>query len=103
MSIVFKDKYLEDLYEGRAVTRKPKYSKDVLNKFTLKVQLIENAETIKDLTKFRSLNFEVLKGDMLGLYSIRVDIKYRIIFSLERDKILIQDIVIIEELSKHYE
>ena len=39
MQIVFKDKYLEDLYEGRPVKGKPKYSEDVLDKFAFKVQL----------------------------------------------------------------
>ena len=103
MQVVFKDKYLEALYEGREVKGKPKYSEDVLDKFTFKVQFIENAESIKDLSKLRSLNFEALKGNLAGLYSIRVDKKYRLIFSIEKDKILVQDIIVIEELSKHYE
>lgn len=103
MQVVFKDKYLEALYEGREVKGKPKYSEVVLDKFALTVQQIENAEILKDLLKFRGLNFEALKGKLAGLYSVRVDKKYRLIFSLEKDRILVEDIVIIEELSKHYE
>lgn len=103
MRVIFTDKYLEALYEGHEVKGKPKYSEDVVDKFVLKVQQIENARTIKDLLKFRGLNFEALKGKLLGLYSIRVNKQYRIIFSLEKDIILVQDIVVIEELSKHYE
>ena len=103
MQVIFKDKYLQDLYEGQPVKGKPKYSENVLDKFALKIQTIENAITIQDLKKLRGLNFEALKGNLLGFYSIRVDRKYRIIFSIEKDTILVQDVVIIEELSKHYE
>ena len=103
MQVIFKDKYLEDLYEGNPVKGKPKYSEDLLDKFAKKVQQIENAASIKDLWGFRGLNFEALKGNLQGLYSVRVDKKHRIIFSLEKDVVLVQDIVIIEELSKHYE
>ena len=103
MLVVFNDKYLEALYEGREVKGKPKYSEDVITKFILKVQQIEFAVTIKDLLKQRGLNFEALKGNLAGLHSIRVDKKYRLIFSLEKDTILLQDIVLMEELSKHYE
>jgi toxin HigB-1 len=103
MRVIFKDKYLETLYEEKEEKGKPKYSEDVVDKFVFRVQQIENATNIKDLLKFRGLNFEALKGKLLGLYSIRVNKQYRIIFSLEKDVILVQDIVIIEELSKHYE
>jgi toxin HigB-1 len=85
------------------VKGKPKYSEDVITKFILKVQQLEFAATIKDLIQQKGLNFEAMKGNLAGLYSIRVDKKYRIIFSLEKDTILLQDIVLIEELSKHYE
>jgi toxin HigB-1 len=103
MRVIFNDKYLEALYEGQELKGKPKYSEEVIEKFVFKIQQIENVLTIKDLLKFRGLNFEALKGKLLGLYSIRVNKQYRIIFSLEKDVILVQDIVVIEALSKHYE
>lgn len=46
--------------------------------------------------------FEALKGDKKGLYSIRVDLKYRLEFSIEKDEIALQEIVMIEDLSNHY-
>ena len=55
------------------------------------------------LRNLRSLNFESLKGDYAGLYSIRVDIKYRLIFMIEKDQLTISEIIIIEDLSNHYQ
>jgi proteic killer suppression protein len=55
-----------------------------------------------ELSKFRGLNFEALKGDKKSVYSIRVDDGYRLEFSLDSDMIVLTEIVIIEELSNHY-
>jgi proteic killer suppression protein len=48
------------------------------------------------------LNFEALKGNLKGKYSVRVDIKYRIILRIEKDKILVEDILVVEDLTNHY-
>lgn len=62
------------------------------------------ASSAETLYKFNSLNFEALTGDKSGLYSIRVNDKYRILFSLdtnnEKPMITICNIV---ELSNHYD
>lgn len=56
------------------------------------------------LYKFNSLNFEALTGDKNGHYSIRVNNKYRIEFTLDTSS---EDALIsicnIIELSNHYE
>jgi plasmid maintenance system killer protein len=43
-----------------------------------------------------------LKGDKKGLYSIRVDIKYRLEFYIEKDEVKLSEIVLIDNLSNHY-
>jgi len=60
-------------------------------------------ESLDELTFFRSLHFEPLKGDRKGEYSIRLNLQYRLIFSITQDNKLLIDILVIEEISKHYE
>jgi len=102
MEIHFNNSYLEKLYAGLPVSGKPKYNDDVIEKFCKKVIILQNAENTTELKQIRSLNFEALKGDKKGLYSIRVDLKYRLEFSIEKDKLSLKEIVIIEDLSNHF-
>jgi plasmid maintenance system killer protein len=84
MVIRFNNDYLEALYEGNQ-KGKPKYNNEVILKF-----------------KKRSLNFEPLVGNYKGYYSVRVDLKYRLILSLEKGEIEIQEVIVIEDLTNHY-
>ncbi|MEP7238881.1 MAG: type II toxin-antitoxin system RelE/ParE family toxin [Ferruginibacter sp.] len=103
MIITFKNTYLENLYVGKPVKRKPIYTKEVILQFKKTVLRIEQADNSSQLKQFKSLNFEALKGNKKGLYSVRVNKQYRLEFKLENDKITLTQIVLIEELSKHYE
>ena len=103
MIITFKNASLENLYKGRPIKGKPIYSKEVILQFKKTVLRIEQAENSSQLKLFRSLNFEALKGNKKGLYSIRVNKQYRLEFKLENDNITLVEIVLIENLSKHYE
>lgn len=102
MEVYFANTNLEKLYAGLLVTGKLKYSKDVVAKFQSKVEILKNAESTVELRLFRSLNFEALKGDKKGLYSIRVDLKYSLEFRIEKNKITVSEIIFIEDLSNHY-
>ena len=102
MEVNFANTNLEKLYAGLPVTGKLKYSKEVIVKFQAKVEILKNAESMVELRLFRSLNFEALKGDKKGLYSIRVDLKYRLEFRIEKNKITVSEIIFIEDLSNHY-
>lgn len=102
MIIKFKNTYLENLYIGKPLKSKPLYSKEVIIQFKKTVLRIEQADNSSQLKQFRSLNFEALKGNKKGLYSVRVNKQYRLEFKLENDKITLTEIVLIEELSKHY-
>ena len=103
MIIEFNNAYLQKIYEGRQVTGKPKYSQDVILKFKKTVLMLKNTESIKELRKFRGLNFEALKGDFKGYYSVRVDLQYRLILSVEKGSVVITDILIVEDLTNHYQ
>ena len=64
--------------------------------------MLKYAESINEIRKFRGLNFENLKGDLSGYFSVRVDLQYRLILSVEKDTLLISDIIIVEDLTNHY-
>ncbi|MEJ0106042.1 MAG: type II toxin-antitoxin system RelE/ParE family toxin [Bacteroidota bacterium] len=102
MEVHFNNVYLEKLYSGLPVSGKPKYNDQVIEKFCKKVIILQNVENIAELKQIRSLNFEALKGDKKGLYSIRVDLKYRLEFLIEKEKITLREIISIEDLSNHY-
>jgi len=102
MEVYFTNTNLEKLYAGLPVTGKLKYSNQVIEKFKAKVEILRNVESSNELKNFRSLNFEALKGDKKGLYSIRVDLKYRLEFTIEKNKIKLSEIIFIDNLSNHY-
>ena len=104
MIIKFNNQYLEKIFENKPVIGKPRYSNDVIQKFKKTVLKLQYADNIRELKKFTGLNFEALKGDRKGMHSVRVDIHYRLILRREEDKsVTITDVIIIEELSNHYQ
>lgn len=102
MEVYFNNTNLEKLYVGLPVTGKLKFNKEIIEKFKAKVDIIKNAGNTTELRLIRSLNFEALKGNKKGLYSIRVDLKYRLEFKIEKNKISVCEIVYIENLLNHY-
>lgn len=102
MIVKFENDYLENLYTGEQLKGKPKYNDSVIRKFKKVILILKNVESSVELAEFRGLNFEALKGKKKGLYSVRVDIAYRLEFKLENDIIQLTEIAIIEELSNHY-
>lgn len=103
MIVEFNNAYLQKIFEGKQTTGKPRYSQNVILRFKKTVLMLQNTESIKELRKFRGLNFEALKGDYKGYYSVRVDLHYRLILSVEKDLVVITDVLIIEDLTNHYQ
>jgi proteic killer suppression protein len=81
------------------------FSKEIIKQYKKKVQVLLSIQSHEDLKQFRSLNFEVLKGDRKGQHSIRLNLQYRLIFSIEEEKNgeLSFNIILLNEISKHYE
>lgn len=103
MIVKFNNDYLERLYAGAPVKGKPRYQDNIVTKFKKTVLVLKNVENLKQLRSFHGLNFEALKGDYKGYFSVRVDIHYRLILSMEEDKILIKEVLTIEDLTNHYQ
>jgi proteic killer suppression protein len=102
MDIKFKNFYLEALAKDE-VKGKPKYSIDVVAKFKKTLRILEIMPTTNSLWKLNNLGFEALKGNRKGYFSVRVDYHYRLVFEIENDIINIREILIISELTNHYQ
>ena len=103
MQVKFNNSYLRKLYSNEQLKGKPVYNAEVVIQFKKTVLKIEQADNTAQLKQFRSLNFEALKGDKKGLYSVRVNKQYRLEFEIENDTVTLSEIILIEYLSKHYE
>lgn len=93
---------LEALYKGHTFRGKPKYPKEVIIQFAKRVKMLENAQSITEIRNLKGLNFEALKGNLKGKYSVRVNDKYRIILRREKQELIVE-VLIIEDLSNHYQ
>lgn len=107
MKVRFKAKDLEHYFITplEEIKGKLPFQKEVIKQFKKKMQILLSIDSIDKLMLFKSLNFENLKGDRLGECSIRLNLQYRLIFSVETEinGDIVIDIAVINEISKHYE
>ncbi|WP_316816720.1 type II toxin-antitoxin system RelE/ParE family toxin [Pedobacter nyackensis] len=102
MIIKFNNLYLEALAQDET-KGKPKYNDKVVYKFRKTLKILQHVPDTKSLWTLNGLGFERLKGDKKELFSVRVDYHYRLIFKIEQDVINIREILIINELTNHYQ
>ncbi|WP_455620994.1 type II toxin-antitoxin system RelE/ParE family toxin [Parabacteroides sp.] len=104
MIVTFEKKYLKELYEkGETDDKKHRFQPDIVKRYKKCIYTLLHTEKVEELLPIKALNYEVLKGDMKGLSSIRVNNKYRIVFSIREtvDEPVITICNIID-LSNHY-
>ena len=104
MQIVFQKAYLSELYyEGKSSDKKYRFQPDIIKRYTHVINTLISANRIEDLFPLRSLNYEVLEGDLKGCESVRVNDKYRVIFRSERiESEQLITICNIIDLTNHY-
>lgn len=105
MVVTFERTYLKELFEtGRCTDKKHRYQPQVIKGYQRRIEQLLASPTPETLSQFNSLHFEALKGDKVGLFSIRVNTQYRIEFTIDSDSdrplLTICNIV---ELSNHYD
>lgn len=104
MYIEFGKAYLRELYEtGRCRDKKHRYQPEVLKKYVNCVRILSRSRSTEALYTFKGLNYEVLRGDKQGLFSVRIDRKYRLEFSVRQENG--DDVVTIctlTDISNHY-
>ena len=104
MIVTFEKEYLRSLYEnGRCYDKKHRYQPDIVRRYQKAINFLKCASSIEALWLVRSLNYEVLGGDMAGLSSVRVNDQYRIEFSVKlNDNEPMLTVCNVIELSNHY-
>lgn len=104
MIVTFSQIYLKELFEtGRAADKKHRFQPQIIKTYQRRIEQLQAAPSPETLYQLNSLNFEALRGDKAGLFSIRVNNQYRIEFSLCSDSDRpILTICNILELSNHY-
>ena len=83
MIISFGDRATEDLYHGRPTSRAKRLPGDVAKVALVKMDIINSAAAILDLSAPPGNRLEALKGDLKGLHSIRVNDQWRLVFRWE--------------------
>jgi proteic killer suppression protein len=79
----FSDERLQDVYLGRSTKSAAKIPKALWKRIRVKLDAMQAAEKLDDLRVPPSNHLEKLKGDLEGLYSIRVNEQFRIVFGFE--------------------
>ena len=105
MVIIFEKEYLKELYEEkRARSKKYRFQPNVVSKYIQTIDKLRAANDVEELYPIKSLNYVKLRGDKLGIESVRVDSKYRIEFytTIEGEEPESITICSIVELSNHY-
>ena len=104
MEIKFDKEYLSELYyEGQSSSKKYRFQPQIVRKYQRCIDLLEAATSVGTLYQYNALNYEVLKGDKMGISSIRVNDQYRIEFTVTTvESETIATVCNILELSKHY-
>ena len=76
----FADAATEALYHGQRVGKVRRLPADVARIALRKLDMLNTAHQLKDLRSPPGNRLEALKGDLKGLYSIRVNSQWRIVF-----------------------
>lgn len=72
----FRDKDTEALYSGKRVRRFQAFAVQAERR----LEILDNAKTVKDLMGLPSNRFEALRGDRKGQFSIRINQQWRVCF-----------------------
>jgi len=76
------------------------WNQDVAKKYHQCIDILESIESLNDLNNFHFLKYHVLKHDRKGQHVLKLSRRYRLIFAV---KSKVAKIIMIEEVSKHYD
>jgi len=103
MTIEFDKKYLSELYyTGKCSDKKHRFQPSVVRNYVKRIITLADAPNIESLYVLNSLNYEVLSGKKAGISSIRIDLKYRLEFTVEKNEDTIVTICNILDITNHY-
>lgn len=83
MIVSFGDRATEDLYHSRHSSRALRFPPDVIGTALVKLDMLNGAASVLDLRSPPGNRLEMLKGDLKGFHSIRVNDQWRLVFCWE--------------------
>jgi proteic killer suppression protein len=78
--VSFGDIATEDLYHGRPTSRSLRFPREVANVAIVRLDVLNGAAALMDLRSPPGNRLEVLRGDLKGFHSIRVNDQWRLVF-----------------------
>ncbi len=85
MILSFRDDATADLYHGRNTHRLRRFPPPIISVALRKLDVVNAAYRLNDLREPPGNRLELLKGDLAGYYSIRVNEQWRIVFRWENN------------------
>lgn len=85
MIVRFGDGATEDLYHGRSTSRARRFPNEIVGLALVKLDMLNGASALLDLTSPPGNRLEALKGDLKGFHSIRVNDQWRVVFRWENN------------------
>lgn len=98
MEVKFRTKKLERCYMCYQQGCRA-WGTDVARKFILRVDLLQESSDMTEIRRLPGLDCHPLKGRREGQYSITPHDRWRLIFTMERER---AKVICVEEVSKHY-
>jgi proteic killer suppression protein len=83
MILTFRDAATEDLYHGRKTARVRHFPAKIIPVALRKMDMLARAYAVMDLRAPPGNRLEVLKGDLEGFYSIRINDQWHLVFRWE--------------------
>lgn len=104
MQIIFKNQLLIDLFTKQKTNSKL-LQPDIIKSYRKIIVKLNKCQNINELSYYKGLNYQRLKGNLLGYSAVRLNSKYRLIFrELVVNNLSINtDTLEIIEISNHYQ
>jgi proteic killer suppression protein len=83
MIVSFADEATADLYHGRRTKRVRRLPPDILQRALVRLDVLNTAHSLMDLSSPPGNHLEALGGDWTGFHSIRINRQWRIVFRWE--------------------
>ena len=98
MEVRFKNHTLEACYLEYREAQKT-WGKEIAGKYIQRIKIIQQTRSLDELVRLPGLRCHALKGTRAGQYAVKLTGFYRLIFRMAGNQL---EIVMIEEVSKHY-
>lgn len=80
MIVSFGDKATEELFHNRQTARVRRYPADILRPALQQLDMLNSSHELRDLRSPPGNRLELLRGDLKGHYSIRINERWRLVF-----------------------